>query len=145
MSGSYGLSWGSSWGNSWGFQQGGGGGGSAGGSAGASKGWVRERQIFEQSRLDFLRKAQATLRKTEQPAAKKIAQLINKYEVGNLEIDELRKQNAILLGQIKNKEEFAKELTLASIAIDEFLAEEQEAIEVLLADFELSAQAIMLT
>ena len=132
---SWGYSWGRSWGNSWGFQEGGG---------GSSKGWANERQIFEESLLDRVRKAQTALRKIEQPAAKKIAQLINKYEVGNIEIDELRKQNAILQAQIKNKEEFAKELKLAENAINEFLADEQEAIDVLLADFELSVQTIRL-
>lgn len=138
----WGKSWGKSWGGSWGYKEqvlsGG------GPSANASAGWARERYLHEQGLIERqkLREAQAALRKTEEPAAVEMARAINRYEVGAIEIDELRVKNAILTQRLKNNTELRQELEIAQAAIDVYLIDEQESIDVLMADFDADLQII---
>ena len=126
----WGGSWGFAWGYSWGFREEGGGG--SGGKR-RKKGWANERAALEQS----LRQAQSSLRKTNKPEAVKLAQKINAYEVGGIDLDALRIENAQLQARIQVKEEFQLEMQKAQEIIQAYIEDEQEAIDTLILSLEM--------
>jgi uncharacterized tellurite resistance protein B-like protein len=126
----WGGSWGFAWGYSWGFKEEGGGG--SGGKR-RKKGWANERAALEQS----LRQAQSSLRKTNKPEAVKLAQKINAYEVGGIDLDALRIENAQLQARIQVKEEFQVEMQKAQEIIQAYIEDEQEAIDTLILSLEM--------
>jgi hypothetical protein len=126
----WGGSWGFAWGYSWGFREEGGGG--SGGKR-RKKGWANERAALEQS----LRQAQSSLRKTNKPEAVKLAQKINAYEVGGIDLDALRIENAQLQARIQVKEEFQIEMQKAQEIIQAYIEDEQEAIDTLILSLEM--------
>jgi hypothetical protein len=126
----WGGSWGFAWGYSWGFREEGGGG--SGGKR-RKKGWANERAALEQS----LRQAQSSLRKTNKPEAVKLAQKINAYEVGGIDLDALRIENAQLQARIQVKEEFQFEMQKAQEIIQAYIEDEQEAIDTLILSLEM--------
>jgi len=126
----WGGSWGFAWGYSWGFREEGGGG--SGGKR-RKKGWANERAALEQS----LRQAQSSLRKTNKPEAVKLAQKINAYEVGGIDLDALRIENAQLQARIQVKEEFQVEMQKAQEIIQAYIEDEQEAIDTLILSLEM--------
>jgi hypothetical protein len=126
----WGGSWGFAWGYSWGFREEGGGG--SGGKR-RKKGWANERAALEQS----LRQAQSSLRKTNTPEAVKLAQKINAYEVGGIDLDALRIENAQLQARIQVKEEFQVEMQKAQEIIQAYIEDEQEAIDTLILSLEM--------
>jgi uncharacterized tellurite resistance protein B-like protein len=126
----WGGSWGFAWGYSWGFREEGGGG--SGGKR-RKKGWANERAALEQS----LRQAQSSLRKTNKPEAVKLAQKINAYEVGGIDLDALRIENAQLQARIQVKEEFQVEMQKAQDIIQAYIEDEQEAIDTLILSLEM--------
>ena len=133
----WGSSWGSSWGYSWGFSkqpQGGGPGRSRKG-----KGWANERAAFEQS----LRQAQTTLRKTQKPEAVKLAQKINAYEVGTIDLDALRVENAQLQARLQVKQEHEAEMQAAQQAIQAYIEDEQDAIDALMLSVAMDQDLIL--
>lgn len=142
------LSWGYSFSADWGVSFGGGtepsgGGGSA--SKGKSKrildpkirkGWVRERAIFEASQL------RNKVKTTEQ-----IEGVFTQPEVsysGELEkLNNLKAEFAKLQNAYNLKQEQAKDLNDASIALNEFLSDEEESIYVLIATQEYEARQML--
>ncbi len=136
----WGGSWGYSWGNSWGFfEQPQGGGGP--GKASKRKGWANERAAFEQSLA--LRQAQTTLRKTNKPEAVKLAQKINAYEIGNIDLEALRIENAQLQARLQIKQEFQAEMQSAQKAIQEYIQDEQDAIDALMLSVEMDSDLVL--
>ena len=125
----WGGSWGFAWGYSWGFREEGGG----GSGKRRKKGWANERAALEQS----LRQAQSSLRKTNKPEAVKLAQKINAYEVGGIDLDALRIENAQLQARIQVKEEFQIEMQKAQEIIQAYIEDEQEAIDTLILSLEM--------
>ncbi len=136
----WGGSWGYSWGNSWGFfEQPQGGGGP--GKSRRGKGWANERAAFEQSLA--LRQAQTTLRKTNKPEAVKLAQKINAYEIGNIDLEALRIENAQLQARLQIKQEFQAEMQSAQKAIQEYIQDEQDAIDALMLSVEMDSDLVL--
>lgn len=141
---SWGKSWGKSWGASWGYQdQPSVGGGMSG------KGWARERQIHEAALEEIekdrrLREAQQIIRDIGVKGAD-VAQAINSYQIGGIELDQLIKKQIILAELAKTHAEFAKEINLAQNAIKEYLKDEQEAIDVLFAALDDDLQFLEVT
>jgi hypothetical protein len=138
---SWGNSWGASWGASWGYQEGGGGPGKS------SYGWANERAAHERAlqEMERVKHAQSTLRQTQQPEALKLADMIDVYQAGDLDISDLVTQQQILRAQINARDEFAKEIKMAQNAINAYLKDEQEAIDALFADFEANIKIVGVT
>jgi hypothetical protein len=135
----WGGAWGYSWGFSWGFSEQAQGGGP--GKARRGKGWANERAAFEQSLT--LRQAQATLRKTQKPEAVKLARKINAYEVGNIDLEALRVENAQLQARLQAKQEFEAEMQAAQQAIQAYIEDEQDAIDALMLSVEMDSGIIL--
>jgi hypothetical protein len=135
----WGGSWGYAWGFSWGFREETGGGGS--GKQRKRRGWANERAAFEQSLT--LRQAQTVLRETKSPESVKLAQKINAYEVGNIDIDALRIENARLEVRLQNATEYKAEMQLAQQAIKEYIQDEQEAIDTLLLTIDMDSEILL--
>jgi FtsZ-binding cell division protein ZapB len=136
----WGGSWGYAWGYSWGFRAATGGGG-RGSSKQKIRGWAKERADFEKSLA--LRHAQTVLRKTKSPEFVKLAQKINAYEVGNIDIDALRIENAQLEVRLQNATEYKAEMQLAQQAIKEYIQDEQEAIDTLLLTIDMDSEILL--
>jgi len=139
---SWGNSWGASWGASWGYQEGGGGPGKT-----SRYGWANERAAHEHAlqEMERVKHAQSTLRQTQQPEAVKLADMIDVYQAGDLDISDLVTQQQILRVQINARDEFAKEIKMAQNAINAYLRDEQEAIDALFADFEANIKIVGVT
>jgi ABC-type phosphate transport system auxiliary subunit len=138
----WGKSWGYSWGSSWGFsEQVQGGGGS--GKTQKKRGWANERAALEQSLT--LRQAQTVLREVKKPEAVKLAQKINAYEVGNIDLESLRIENAQLQARLQVKEEYQAEMQLAQQAIQAYIEDEQDAIDALMLSVEMDSDIILNT
>jgi hypothetical protein len=138
----WGGAWGNSWGSSWGFsEQVQGGGGS--GKTQKKRGWANERAALEQSLT--LRQAQTVLREVKKPEAVKLAQKINAYEVGNIDLDSLRIENAQLQARLQVKEEYQAEMQLAQQAIQAYIEDEQDAIDALMLSVDMDTDIILNT
>jgi ABC-type phosphate transport system auxiliary subunit len=138
----WGGAWGNSWGFSWGFsEQVQGGGGS--GKTQKKRGWANERAALEQSLT--LRQAQTVLREVKKPEAVKLAQKINAYEVGNIDLESLRIENAQLQARLQVKEEYQAEMQLAQQAIQTYIEDEQDAIDALMLSVEMDSDIILNT
>jgi ABC-type phosphate transport system auxiliary subunit len=138
----WGKSWGYSWGSSWGFsEQIEGGGGS--GKTQKKRGWANERAALEQSLT--LRQAQTVLREVKKPEAVKLAQKINAYEVGNIDLESLRIENAQLQARLQVKEEYQAEMQLAQQAIQAYIEDEQDAIDALMLSVDMDTDIILKT
>ena len=138
----WGKSWGYSWGSSWGFsEQVQGGGGS--GKTQKKRGWANERAALEQSLT--LRQAQTVLREVKKPEAVKLAQKINAYEVGNIDLESLRIENAQLQARLQVKEEYQAEMQLAQQAIQAYIEDEQDAIDALMLSVDMDTDIILKT
>jgi ABC-type phosphate transport system auxiliary subunit len=138
----WGGAWGNSWGFSWGFsEQVQGGGGS--GKTQKKRGWANERAALEQSLT--LRQAQTVLREVKKPEAVKLAQKINAYEVGNIDLESLRIENAQLQARLQVKEEYQAEMQLAQQAIQAYIEDEQDAIDALMLSVEMDSDIILNT
>jgi ABC-type phosphate transport system auxiliary subunit len=138
----WGGAWGNSWGFSWGFsEQVQGGGGS--GKTQKKRGWANERAALEQSLT--LRQAQTVLREVKKPEAVKLAQKINAYEVGNIDLESLRIENAQLQARLQVKEEYQAEMQLAQQAIQAYIEDEQDAIDALMLSVEMDTDIILNT
>jgi ABC-type phosphate transport system auxiliary subunit len=138
----WGGAWGNSWGFSWGFsEQIEGGGGS--GKTQKKRGWANERAALEQSLT--LRQAQTVLREVKKPEAVKLAQKINAYEVGNIDLESLRIENAQLQARLQVKEEYQAEMQLAQQAIQAYIEDEQDAIDALMLSVEMDTDIILNT
>jgi ABC-type phosphate transport system auxiliary subunit len=138
--------WGGAWGNSWGFSWGfseriEGGGGS--GKTQKKRGWANERAALEQSLT--LRQAQTVLREVKKPEAVKLAQKINAYEVGNIDLESLRIENAQLQARLDTKQEYQAEMQLAQQAIQAYIEDEQDAIDALMLSVEMDSDIILNT
>jgi ABC-type phosphate transport system auxiliary subunit len=138
----WGKSWGYSWGSSWGFsEQVQGGGGS--GKTQKKRGWANERAALEQSLT--LRQAQTVLREVKKPEAVKLAQKINAYEVGNIDLDSLRIENAQLQARLQVKQEYQAEMQAAQQAIQAYIEDEQDAIDALMLSVDMDTDIILKT
>jgi ABC-type phosphate transport system auxiliary subunit len=138
----WGGAWGNSWGFSWGFsEQVQGGGGS--GKTQKKRGWANERAALEHSLT--LRQAQTVLREVKKPEAVKLAQKINAYEVGNIDLDSLRIENAQLQARLQVKQEYQAEMQAAQQAIQTYIEDEQEAIDALMLSVEMDSDIILKT
>jgi hypothetical protein len=137
----WGGSWGYAWGFSWGFREEAGGGSGRGSGKQIKRGWANERAAFERSLT--LRQAQTVLRETKSPESVKLAQKINAYEVGNIDIDALRIENARLEARLQNATEFKAEMQLAQQAIKEYIQDEQEAIDTLLLTIDMDSEILL--
>jgi ABC-type phosphate transport system auxiliary subunit len=138
----WGGAWGNSWGFSWGFsEQVQGGGGS--GKTQKKRGWANERAALEQSLT--LRQAQTVLREVKKPEAVKLAQKINAYEVGNIDLESLRIENAQLQARLQVKEEYQAEMQAAQQAIQTYIEDEQDAIDALMLSVEMDSDIILNT
>ena len=138
----WGKSWGYSWGSSWGFsEQIEGGGGS--GKTQKKRGWANERAALEQSLT--LRQAQTVLREVKKPEAVKLAQKINAYEVGNIDLESLRIENAQLQARLQIKQEYQAEMQLAQQAIQAYIEDEQDAIDALMLSVDMDTDIILKT
>jgi ABC-type phosphate transport system auxiliary subunit len=136
----WGKSWGYSWGSSWGFsEQVQGGGGS--GKTQKKRGWANERAALEQSLT--LRQAQTVLRDVKKPEAVKLAQKINAYEVGNIDLESLRIENAQLQARLQIKQEYQAEMQLAQQAIQAYIEDEQDAIDALMLSVEMDSDIVL--
>jgi hypothetical protein len=136
----WGGAWGNAWGAAWGFSEETGGGGGRPGKRKKVRGWAHERAVFEQSLT--LRQAQSVLRKIQKPETVKIAQKINAYEIGNIDLDALRIENAQLQARLLVKQEFQAEMQAAQQAIQAYIEDEQEAIDALMLSIEMDANII---
>lgn len=136
----WGGSWGYSWGFSWGFREEGGGGS---GKSRRRKGWANERAVLEQSLT--LRQAQSVLREIKKPEAVKLAQKINAYEVGNIDLESLRIENAQLQARLQVKQEYQVEMQLAQQAIQAYIEDEQDAIDVLMLSVDMDTDILLKT
>jgi len=140
----WGGAWGYSWGFAWGFaeqeEQTDGGGN---GKQRKQKGWANERAEFEQSLT--LRQAQTVLREVKKPEAVKLAQKINAYEVGNIDLESLRIENAQLQARLQVKQEYQAEMQAAQQAIQTYIEDEQEAIDALMLSVEMDSDIILNT
>jgi len=137
----WGGAWGFAWGYSWGFrEEGGGGSGNAkrGKQKGKQRGWANERAAQEQS----LRKAQTALRETKNPESIKLAQKVNAYEIGNIDLDALRIENAQLQARFDTAQEFRAEMRKAQEIIQAYIEDEQEAIDVLMLSLEMDVNIV---
>ena len=137
----WGGAWGFAWGYSWGFrEEGGGGSGNAqkGKQKGKQRGWANERAAQEQS----LRKAQTALRETKNPESIKLAQKVNAYEIGNIDLDALRIENAQLQSRLDTAQEFRVEMQTAQGIIQAYIEDEQEAIDVLMLSLEMDVNIV---
>jgi ABC-type phosphate transport system auxiliary subunit len=138
----WGGAWGNSWGFSWGFsEQVQGGGGS--GKTQKKRGWANERAALEQSLT--LRQAQTVLREVKKPEAVKLAQKINAYEVGNIDLESLRIENAQLQARLQVKQEYQAEMQAAQQAIQTYIEDEQDAIDALMLSVEMDSDIILNT
>jgi ABC-type phosphate transport system auxiliary subunit len=138
----WGGAWGNSWGFSWGFsEQVQGGGGS--GKSRKQRGWANERAALEQSLT--LREAQSVLREVKKPEAVKLAQKINAYEVGNINLEALRIENAQLQARLQVKQEYQAEMQLAQQAIQAYIEDEQDAIDALMLSVEMDSDLVLKT
>jgi hypothetical protein len=135
----WGGAWGYSWGFAWGFREDTGGGGS--GKQKRRRGWANERAALNESLT--LRQAQTTLRKTNKPEAVKLAQKINAYEIGGIDLDALRIENAQLQARLDTKQEYQVELQAAQQAIQAYIEDEQDAIEALMLSVEMDSDIIL--
>ena len=133
-------SWGYSWGFSWGFREQGGGGS---GKSRRQRGWANERAALEQSLT--LRQAQSVLREVKKPEAVKLAQKINAYEVGNIDLEALRIENAQLQARLQVKQEYQAEMQLAQQAIQAYIEDEQDAIDALMLSVEMDSDLVLKT
>jgi len=137
----WGGAWGFAWGYSWGFrEEGGGGSGNAkrGKQKGKQRGWANERAAQEQS----LRKAQTALRETKNPESIKLAQKVNAYEIGSIDLDALRIENAQLQARFDTAQEFRAEMRKAQEIIQAYIEDEQEAIDVLMLSLEMDVNIV---
>jgi len=132
----WGGAWGFAWGYSWGFWEEGGGG--SGGKR-RKRGWANERAAQEQS----LRKAQTALRETKNPESIKLAQKVNAYEIGNIDLDALRIENAQLQARLDTAQEFRTEMQTAQKIIQSYIEDEQEAIDALMISVEMDANIVL--
>jgi hypothetical protein len=132
----WGGAWGFAWGYSWGFREQGGGG--SGGKR-RKKGWANERAAQEQS----LRQAQIALRQTQNPESIKLAQKVNAYEIGNIDLDALRIENAQLQARLDSVQEFRAEMQNAQKIIQTYIEDEQEAIDVLMLSVEMDVNIVL--
>jgi hypothetical protein len=139
----WGGAWGDSWGFSWGFaeEEIGGGGNGKQRKPKKVRGWANERAAFEQSLT--LRQAQSVLREVKTPETVKLAQKINAYEVGNIDLDALRIENAQLQARIQVKQEYQSEMQLAQQAIQAYIEDEQDAIDALMLSVEMDSDIIL--
>jgi ABC-type phosphate transport system auxiliary subunit len=138
----WGGAWGNSWGFSWGFsEQVQGGGGS--GKTQKKRGWANERAALEQSLT--LRQAQTVLREVKKPEAVKLAQKINAYELGNIDLESLRIENAQLQARLQIKQEYQAEMQLAQQAIQAYIEDEQDAIDALILSVDMDSDIILKT
>ncbi len=143
--------WGGAWGYSWGFawglaeqeEQTGGGGNGKPRKQRKQKGWANERAAFEQSLT--LRQAQTVLREVKKPEAVKLAQKINAYEVGNIDLESLRIENAQLQARLQVKQEYQAEMQAAQQAIQTYIEDEQDAIDALMLSVEMDSDIILNT
>jgi hypothetical protein len=138
----WGGAWAGTFGYSWGYSEEIAGGGGSGKQR-KQKGWANERAAFEQSLT--LRQAQTTLRKTKKPEAVKLAQKINAYETGGIDLDALRIENAQLQARLKSTHEYQAEMQAAQQAIQSYIDDEQEAIELLMLSIEMDSEIISMT
>jgi hypothetical protein len=141
----WGGAWGYSWGFAWGFaeqeEQTGGGGNPR--KQRKFRGWANERAAFEQSLT--LRQAQTVLREVKKPEAVKLAQKINAYEVGNIDLESLRIENAQLQARLQVKQEYQAEMQAAQQAIQTYIEDEQDAIDALMLSVEMDSDIILNT
>jgi len=136
----WGGAWGFAWGYSWGFrEEGGGGNAQRGKQKGRQRGWANERAAQEQS----LRKAQTALRETKNPESIKLAQKVNAYEIGNIDLDALRIENAQLQARLDSVQEFRAEMQNAQKIIQTYIEDEQEAIDVLMLSVEMDENIVL--
>ena len=132
----WGGAWDFAWGYSWGFREEGGGGT---GKARKQRGWANERAAQEQS----LHKAQTALRETKNPESIKLAQKVNAYEIGNIDLDVLRIENAQLQARLDSVQEFRAEMQKAQEIIQAYIEDEQEAIDALMISVEMDANIVL--
>jgi hypothetical protein len=141
----WGGSWGKAFGYSWGLveaQEEGGGSGKQRRQK-KQKGWPNERAAFEHSLT--LRQAQSVLREVKKPEAIKLAQKINAYEVGNIDLESLRIENAQLQARLQVKQEYQAEMQLAQQAIQAYIEDEQDAIDALMLSVDMDTDIILKT
>jgi len=145
------LSWGYSFGKAWGVSFGrgdtpeeGGGGGSASKGKSASKsehrrrkGWARERAIFEASREI------RPIAKVVDAAKDAVIRPEVSYSAELERLDTLKQEFAKLQIAYNNKQEQDKDLQDASIALTEFLSDEEDTVGVLLATQEFEARQML--
>jgi hypothetical protein len=136
----WGGSWRYAWGAAWGFSEETGGGGGSPGKRKKFRGWANERAAFERSLT--LRQAQSVLREIKKPETVKLAQKINAYEIGNIDLEALRIENAELQARLQVKQEFQAEMQAAQQAIQSYIEDEQEAIDVLMLSVEMDTNII---
>lgn len=131
---------------------GGGGPGTAAGARKRGKGWVREREAFEESLLRFDPDHQAALRRisqaltdSKQPQANRIARKLLDYDGELKQVESLKKElaklevlqnNRILAGQ------FDADLKAAAAELSEILLDEEDCIAAAMAIDEFESQAL---
>jgi hypothetical protein len=140
--------WGGAWGNSWGFSWGFSdavetGGGSGNTKRQKKKGWANERAALEASLAPPIQKTQVALRQTADRQAIRIASKINAYDIGRIDLDALKVENEALKARLRIKDEYTQTLQDAQQIMAQFIHDEQEALDVLLADFEMDLTLIL--
>jgi ABC-type phosphate transport system auxiliary subunit len=138
----WGGAWSSAWSYSWGYSERIEGGGGSGKTQ-KKRGLANERAALEQSLT--LRQAQTVLREVKKPEAVKLAQKINAYEVGNIDLESLRIENAQLQARLQVKEEYQAEMQLAQQAIQAYIEDEQDAIDALILSVDMDTDIILKT
>lgn len=141
----WGGAWGYAWGGAWGFKEESGGGGVAKRGK-KTRGWVNERAAFDASVQNFrtgIKETQASLRQTKDAQAIRIANKINTYDVGRIDLDALRIENEALKSRLKINEEYSQSLQEAQEIMDAFIEDEQDAIDLLFADFEIDVSIVL--
>lgn len=137
----WGGAWGDSWGYAWGYAEETAAGGGPGNARKRGKGWANERAAFEASLRP--QEAQAVLRQTADRQATRIASKINAYDIGKIDLDALRIENEALKARLRIKEEYTQTLQAAQEVMAAFIEEEQDALDTLMADFEMDVAIIL--
>lgn len=137
----WGGAWGDSWGYAWGYAEQALSGGGPGRSRKKAKGWANERAALEASLRP--QEAQAVLRQTADKQAARIASKINAYDIGKIDLDALRIENEALKARLRIKEEYTQSLQVAQEVMAAFIEDEQDAIDLLMADFEMDVSIIL--
>jgi predicted ATPase len=138
MASAWGLSFGNAWGNSWGATQivv------KCGGSSKKKRGWANERAQFELSHEVI--KAKQVFEESTDETIQAIVEKIDDYTHEREQFEALQIEFALLQSRLYNDSSYSADLRQAALTLQEFIQDEQDAIDLLMLMEDFDARCVI--